>query len=339
MDDTRLPRGRPPVATAAEGRGRDGVDGVVAGGQRRAPPAGSRLPRAPDVTATMRWRGGRSGFVRPGEVFDPSGFGAEPVPEREARDFVARHHYSRSYPAAILAVGLRRAGGGLVGVAVFSVPMRPRAADAYGAAGTPSCDLGRLVLLDDVPFNAETWFLRRALATLGRERPAPGGGPAHGVVLAYSDPVPRSDAGGRVVLRGHVGHAYGPAGSALYLGRATPRTLCVAPDGTVVSERALSKLRRGEQGERYAYEALRAHGAPPIRPGEDGAAYVRRALSEGPFRRMRHPGNHVYAFPCGDRGARRRVAGLMATGLPYPGRSDAWDAKGGGAGPGGGGDD
>lgn len=59
------------------------------------------------------------------------------------------------------AAPLQRAA--LAGVAVFSVSVQPRAADAYGAAGATTCDLGRFVLLDHVAGNGETWFLRRTL--------------------------------------------------------------------------------------------------------------------------------------------------------------------------------
>ena len=41
-----------------------------------------------------------------------------------AKRFVVAHHYSKSYPAAQWRVGLYGTGGRLVGVAVFSVPVR-----------------------------------------------------------------------------------------------------------------------------------------------------------------------------------------------------------------------
>jgi hypothetical protein len=215
----------------------------------------------------------------------------------------------------------RNRAAALVGVAVFSVPVQPRAADAYGAQGARSCDLGRFLLLDHVPGNAETWFLRRALAGLARDKTDDLDRPAYSLCLAYSDPMPRLDRAGQVTFAGHYGGIYG-ASSALYLGRATPRTLWLADDATVISSRALSKLRQDDTGARYAYETLRRHGAPPIAPGESGAAYVERALREGPFRPVRHRGNHVYAFPCGSTSTRRTVRARVATDLPYPVRTD-----------------
>jgi hypothetical protein len=40
-------------------------------------------------------------------------------------------------------------------------------------------------------------------------------------------------------------------------------------------------------------------GAPARFLFEDGASYVSRALREGSFRRVRHPGNHVFAWQLG----------------------------------------
>jgi hypothetical protein len=238
---------------------------------------------------------------------------------------VLHHHYSGSYPVEIAAYGMMECAANrtaaLVGVAVFSVPVQPRAAAAYGAQDAPFCDLGRFLLLDHVPGNAETWFLRRALAGLARDKTDAEGRPAYALCLAYSDPVPRVDRRGRFTFAGHYGGIYG-ASSALYLGRATPRTLWLADDASVISSRALSKLRQDDKGARYAYETLRRHGAPAIRPGEASAAYVERALREGPFRPVRHRGNHVYAFPGGSTSTRRRVRARVATTLPYPTRTD-----------------
>jgi hypothetical protein len=87
--------------------------------------------------------------------------------------------------------------------------------------------------------------------------------------------MPRLDLAGRVHFAGHYGGIYAAA-SALYLGRATPRRVWLAPDGSVISERALTKLRKGETGARYAYDALRRHGAPAIAAGESGSVYVAR---------------------------------------------------------------
>lgn len=260
---------------------------------------------------TQRWRNRREAYRPAGELIDPQRYGVEVVAERDARPFVEMHHYAGSFPAARLSVGLYRAqpfqAPALVGVAVFSVPMQAAAIPAW--AGVPAAagvELGRFVLLDDVPGNGETWFLARAFRALRAEKP--------GVraVLSYSDPTPRSTADGHVVKPGHIGVIY-QAFNGRYVGRSSPRTLHMDAAGRIVSGRALSKLRNGERGEAYAERELVAMGAPARMPGEAGVEYVRRALAEGPFRAVRHPGNHVYAWPL-DREAERTAVPPQ----PYP---------------------
>jgi hypothetical protein len=100
-----------------------------------------------------------------------------------------------------------------------------------------------------------------------------------------------------------------------YPGRALPRPHLVVPDGRVLSERALSKVRGDEQGHAYVERQLVRFGARRRRAGEPGAAWLREALSAAGVRSMVHGGNHRYAFRLG---ARRR---LVAVGFPaeaYP---------------------
>lgn len=245
---------------------------------------------------TQRWRNGRDRYRQRGADFRPGDFGVEPIAsDRVAKAFVVEHHYARSYPAARVRVGLyRRApfvAPELVGVAVFSVPMQSRAIAAYapGLGADEGVELGRLVLLDEVPFNAETWFLARAFAAMRALLPRVR------LVLSYSDPIARAAEDGRVVTPGHVGCVYQSKG-ARYVGRSRAETLHLDAAGRVVSRRSLSKIRLDERGAAGCYARLLAAGAPPRRLGEEGDAYVARALAEGPFRRMRHPGNHTYLF-------------------------------------------
>lgn len=273
----------------------------------------------------MRWNAGRSTYRPAQEPIDPSRFFVERVRESVAREFVLSHHYSRSFPAAIACYGLMERIAShqvrLSGVAVFSVSMQPKAADAYGAVGESFCELGRFVLLDEVAGTGETFFLARAIRQLGTDKVGFDGRAKYKLCLAYSDPVPRSDIKGNVTLAGHIGRIYASA-SAAYCGRSSSRTLWLAPDGTSLSQRALSKLRSDDSGARYAYEMLISHGAPKITPGEDGRAYVRRALNEGPFRRLHHPGNHAYILPCGTHSDRARIRRLVDKGLPRPMTTD-----------------
>lgn len=267
------------------------------------------------VDAGQRWTARRPVFVRPdGSTLRPHAWEVAELPDdTTARAFVERHHYSGSYPAALRRFGLFH-GADLLGVAVLSQPMhvdalRPFPRDA-------AMELGRFVLLDRVPFNAESWMARRCFEVLAREG-------LDGVVM-FSDPEPRVDAEGRTTFRGHVGTIYQASG-AVYGGRATPRTLRLLADGTAVSARTLSKIRARERGWRYGVEQLVAAGAPaPANDGADLAAWLRAVL---PLvtRTQRHGGNHRYLLPVSALarrcllplalGARRTLPGC---GLPYP---------------------
>lgn len=252
----------------------------------------------------QRWRERRPRYRPAGERIEPARYAVDLVEERAARPFVGAHHYSGTFPAARRSIGLFR-GAVLVGVAVFGVPAQAATIPRWtGLPASSGVVLSRFVLLDDVPGNGETWFLRRAFAALRVEIPD------LGAVVSYSDPVERLDATGRRVKPGHVGVIY-QAFNGRYLGRSAPETMILDPAGRSIDRRGLSKIRNGETGAAGAVVRLVAAGAPTRRPHEDGAAYVARALAEGPFVRVRHPGNHVYAWPLS-----RRV--VLPDGGAYP---------------------
>lgn len=258
----------------------------------------------------QRWTARHASYRPAGEPIDPARYGVELISEAEARAFVVRHHYSGTYPAARLRVGLFRASGtgrpDLVGAAVFSVPMQPASIPRWtGVGAAEGVELGRFVLLDDVEANGETWFLARAFRQLTAELPEVR------AVLSYSDPVPREAADGRVVMPGHLGIIY-RAHNGRFVGRSSSRTLLLGPDGRAVSGRSLTKIRLGERGAGYAERQLLQMGAPPRWAGESGESYVRRALGCGAFRRVRHPGNLAYVWAL-TRDTRR----LLPRSLPY----------------------
>lgn len=254
---------------------------------------------------TQRWFERRSRWVAHREVLDPSRYRVARIEEADARRFCARHHYAGDLGAVRLSVGLvENLGAGeeaLVGACVFGMLMQSRAAERWcGQDARLVPELHRLCLLDRTPFNAESWFVARALRVL-RERI-----PAVRALISYADPVPRHDAEGRVTKFGHVGTCY-QALSMRYTGTSSRRTLIFARDGRILSERSLSKLRNGE---RQLVDA----GAPVRRAGEVPRDYVARALREGPFRQVRNPGNLVYVMALDD--ATDTVARL-APSLPY----------------------
>lgn len=245
---------------------------------------------------TQRWRNHRTLYRPAGEPIDPRRYAVDVLDsDNLAREFVRAHHYSGTFPAARARVGLFH-DLDLVGVAVFSVPCNKATIPAYAPDLEPNegVELGRFVLLDEVPANGETWFLARAFRLLREVKRDVR------MVLSYSDPVERRSLSGELVLPGHVGTIY-QAFNGAYLGRSRAETHIVDADGRVLNRRSLSKIRNQERGHDAAYRRLLAAGAPERKRGEDPADYVTRATSS--FRKLRHPGNHVYTWAF-DRGVR-----------------------------------
>src|SRR5262245_25151347 len=92
-----------------------------------------------------------------------------------------------------------------------------------------SLELARLVLLDEVPANAESWLCAEAFRRAARRG-------VRGLV-AFCDPVPRRRHG-KLIMPGHWGCTYQSL-SATYLGRGTPRSLILLPDATALPARAI----------------------------------------------------------------------------------------------------
>jgi hypothetical protein len=254
----------------------------------------------------QRWRDRLGSFRPDGEPIRTSDYDVAPISDdTTAKAFVERHHYSGSFPAARERVGLFRRGE-LVGVAVFSVPCRDEVLTRVFPNADESCELGRFVLLDEVPGNGETWFLARAF----RYMRAAG----YCGVLSFSDPFARATLDGRTVFAGHIGTIY-QAGNATYLGTGPRRSIKLLPDGRVFSARAISKVRAGERGWRHAAKELVAHGAPEA-PEESGARREWLARWLGALTRtVRHPGNHKYAWSL------HRAISLPSS-KPYPKRTE-----------------
>lgn len=264
---------------------------------------------------TQRWRERRTRFIPAATEIDPRCYAVDVVEARgHAAPFVAEHNYAATMPVARLSLGLfRNAGGGrseLAGVCVFSVPINHASVPkSTGLADSKAaCDLGRFVLLDDVPGNGESYFLVRALRFLRQEKP--------GIlsVISYADPIRRIDGEGRVFLPGHVGALYAVMGSR-YVGRSSPRRDLLLPDGNPLSSRGVSKIRSGETGMAYAIDQVVRAGAPAPRPEKPPGAWLDDLIGGGFFGRRRHPGNHIYVFPLTKAA---RLAASRVPALPYP---------------------
>lgn len=262
-----------------------------------------------EADGCQRWRDGRDAYRPRGEPIDPGRYEVAAIADdTTAKAFVTRHHYSGSYPAARFRFGLYR-GAGLAGVAVLSQPVNDRTLTGPlpGVAPPDAAELGRFVLLDDVPANGETWFLGRCFRLLRREGLAG--------VVSFSDPGRRVNRHGATVFGGHVGTIY-QAHNGAYLGRGTARTLLLLPDGSVLHARAVQKIRRAERGVDYAIDLLVRQGATPPRARRPAVlvAWLRHWTGRL-CRRVRHRGNHRYAWALG-RGVR------LPASLPYPKQLD-----------------
>lgn len=234
------------------------------------------------------------------EIIDTRAYEVAEIPDdTTAKAFVEEHHYSGTYPAARARYGLYR-GDLHVGVAVFSHPPNEAVLRRLPCERMAGIELGRFVLLSDVPGNGESWFLARCFEHLR--------GKGIEALVSHSDPLPRRDASGELVLPGHVGQIY-QATNAIYGGRTRARTLWILPDGTVFSERAMTKIRARDRGYRYAIDQLVRHGAErPLNLGQDLAAWLSTELPRV-ARRVKHRGNHRYFWAL-SRTLRKAIAQL-----------------------------
>jgi hypothetical protein len=121
---------------------------------------------APASAECLRWRpGGRHSWRHLHEGgFDADRYGVTPLSETAARGFVLHWHYAGTWPSARQRYGLWEelpdgAGMRLVGAAVLSVPTNKRVLTNVFPNLVPyyeSIELGRFVLIDEVPGNGDS---------------------------------------------------------------------------------------------------------------------------------------------------------------------------------------
>jgi hypothetical protein len=277
------------------------------------------------TNVVQRWRGRRSLYRPAGEVIDTSQYEVSEIADNTtAKAFVLAHHYSGSYPSARVRFGLYR-GAELVGVAVFGVPMNYKVFDVFACDREQCVELSRLVLLDAVPANAESWFLARCFEQLRQ---------AHDIlgVVSFSDPVPRYQVrlearGGRLggaerlVFPGHVGTIY-QACNFRYTGRGTKRTLRVLPDGSILCPRSMQKIRAFESRWESAAAVLERFGATHLAANDDSHAWLETWVPRL-TRPLKHGGNHRYYLAL-EKGLRRALDARLTSETsairlaPYP---------------------
>ena len=264
---------------------------------------------APEQTSCIRWNRRRHSEA-PIYTVNPSMYSVELIPRDMAREFIEMHHYSGTFPAARLCVGLFRAGrlirgmSELVGVSVASVGQQKAAGPCYapGTAPEDTVELGRFVLLDDEPANTETFKLKRFMKLLRLHKPDVK------FLLSYSDPFERRNAAGEVVKVGHFGIIY-QAHNARYFGQGKARNKEMTRTGKIVCARTIAKIPKQHKGWRSALAELERDTGLSLRVGESLEAFVERALAT--LTVIRHPGNHAYGWAL-ERGLQLKAA------KPYP---------------------
>jgi hypothetical protein len=236
-----------------------------------------------ETSRSQRWRERRALWATDSLIINPKAYSVDIIDHAVARTFIAEHHYLPSYPAAQVAVGLFGLRAVLAGVAVFAVPATDAVITRHTGFTDPAkgCVLARLILLDRVPQNGESFFCARAFRLLRQARPA------IEAVVSYSDPE-----------FGHTGRVYA-ALSGAHRGTTRPRTVLRAA-GQTISDRTLSKIRLGLP-------------APGLR--ESPAAWLARLQAEQLLTRHRQSGLFTYCFEL-TRNARRQGRALPR--LPYP---------------------
>lgn len=124
------------------------------------------------------------------------------VDAKSGKEFVKEHHYSHGIHNGPMTYGMFDRNETLVGVLAFATPSSEAVCSSvFGPEFKRSVtELHRLVLLDEVPHNAESFFISRALKLLRQDRPN------YVAVLSFAD-----------TTQGHVGTIY-QAANALYCG-------------------------------------------------------------------------------------------------------------------------
>lgn len=230
------------------------------------------------VNECQRWEERRERRVPANGTIITSEYEVAPITEDQvARLFIETHHYAGTASSTAHRFGLYWHGE-LVGVALFGPPASMNAHRLVWPTLAPdeAVTLGRLVLLDCVPGNGESWFVAQCMKLLAnpkRYRPFKrDGSPRRPVVGVEScaDPIERYNEQGLVVFPGHVGTIYQALGGN-YIGRTRRERHRLLFNGRIFSRRAISKIQGAESGWLRDVGRLVELGAVPIDHAADRA--------------------------------------------------------------------
>lgn len=144
-------------------------------------------------------------------------FRVEPIPFREAKEFVVSRHYTRGMTNGPTGTYGLYDGDTLLGVCVFSTPCAESVRSyVFGPEHKGRVtELSRLVLLDEAPRNSESYFVSRSLKLLKKAKP-------HlWAVVSFADQT-----------EGHIGVIY-QATNALYFGETARKRSFVTGEGRI----------------------------------------------------------------------------------------------------------
>ncbi len=241
------------------------------------------------VNFTQRWTQERKAVYHPlREYFNRRNFEIATISEAAAKEFIKHYHYSKSIPVTRRRFGLFECGK-LVGVAVYSHPMSEKViTNVFNCKkAADGLELGRLCLTDEVLSNAESYFVGECHRRLKKE--------GFVGVISFSDGLPRTNIAGDQTHVGHLGTVY-QALNAAFLKRGTPSKLYLLPDGTVFSNRTISKIRAGESGWEYGARILEVCGAAECPVESEPRKEWLKLWLERLTRRLHHPGNLKYGW-------------------------------------------
>jgi hypothetical protein len=153
-------------------------------------------------------------FELPNKTKTFANYWVEPISSKEGKAFVIEHHYSHGIHNGPMCFGLFD-GERLVGVCAFATPSSENVRSSiFGEEYKNSVtELHRLVLLDEVPKNAESFFIVRALKELKKQRSY------YNAVISFAD-----------ATQNHLGIIY-QATNAMYCGTSSPATFFLDETG------------------------------------------------------------------------------------------------------------